>query len=413
MLLLAAALAAGSGCVPEDAPDDPRSIPIGLLLSYTGASAAGSINSERAVRLAIETINREGGVAGGRPLRLEVRDIQSDGTRALRMLADLTGGQQVAAVIGPDAPNVINTFVIDHRPLTLFLPGVAMSARDFIFGARNWFTFAPSTWALACAYQRRLEEMGVRRPLILFTSDSFHAELAVALKMTLGLPDRALAVPAQVTPGADAIEEIVARDKDSLILLAFPETAAALVSELSFQSRRLGGVTWFLSPTLNTPRFFANVLPGALLAARGPRPARPPDEGDFRAAFRQRWNDEPLDEAHAFFDAAALAALALERALRQDGALPDAQRLGAHVRPVAAPPGLPIGWNRLREALALVREGMDIDYQGISGALDFDELGDPASIGIQWWRMDAGGAVDDGRPLQVMAAPGTPCRLVQ
>jgi ABC-type branched-subunit amino acid transport system substrate-binding protein len=59
-------MALGGSLACEAPPED--AIPIGLLLSYTGDPAANSINSERALRMAIEEANAAGGVAG-RPVR--------------------------------------------------------------------------------------------------------------------------------------------------------------------------------------------------------------------------------------------------------------------------------------------------------------------------------------------------------
>ena len=39
-------------------------------------------------------------------------------------------------------------------------------------------------------------------------------------------------------------------------------------------------------------------------------------------SFRQRWNDEPMDDAYSFYDAAAFVVLAMQRALRLEGAIP-------------------------------------------------------------------------------------------
>ena len=71
-LALAAATIGCSGTAPHEDP-----ISIGLMLSYTGYLAANSVNSERALLMAIETANAAGGVAG-RPVALLARDTRSD-----------------------------------------------------------------------------------------------------------------------------------------------------------------------------------------------------------------------------------------------------------------------------------------------------------------------------------------------
>jgi branched-chain amino acid transport system substrate-binding protein len=387
---------------PDAGDGNPGAVPMALLLSYTGSSAANSINSERAVRLAVERINRAGGL-GGRSLRLVVRDIQSDGSRTERLFSELVS-TEIAAFIGPDAPNVVTQFAEGHRHNTLFLPSVAMSARDSFFGADHWFTFAPHTWTLACAFRRRLTEDGVTRPLILYSPDAFHSELSYALRLTLDAPDRAISIPSRAGLTSSEIEDVLRRDADALLLMGFPESAAPVVSELAFRAKM--GTRWYLSPTLDTPRFFEVVPSGALVGARLPKPGRVTEGSAFEAEFRQRWGDGPLDEAYGFYDAAAIAALSLQAALVKTGALPTVDTLGDFVRLVAGPPGAPITWDGLDRGLAMIRAGEDVDYQGLSGQLDFDDRGNPDRTLVQWWRLDRGGGSNEGPPLVTAAAWG-------
>jgi branched-chain amino acid transport system substrate-binding protein len=391
-----AALLCSAGCLDEpEADSDPNAVPLALLLSYTGSAAANSINSERAVRLAVERINGAGGL-GGRPLRLVVRDIQSDGQRTERLFSELVSAGS-AAFIGLDSPNVVTQFVQSHRQTTFFLPGVAITARDTFYGADQWFTFAPHTWTLACAFRRRLADDGVKSPLILHSPDAFHSELAFALGRTLGAPDRSVTIPSRAGLTAAEIESVLRRDADALLLMAFPESAAPVITDLSFRTK--AGARWYLSPTLDTPRFFEVVPSDALMGARLATPGRMTGGPAFEDAFRQRWHDEPLHEAYGFYDAAALAALALQAALTQPGPPPTVNTLGQFVRPVAGPPGTPVAWNELERGLALIRAGQDVDYQGVSGQLDYDERGNPDTALVQWWRLDQQGRVNEGPPL--------------
>lgn len=408
MRLVAAALTVVPwiGCLPDE-PDagfgDPNSIPMALMLSYTGSSAANSINSERAVRLAVERINQAGGV-GGRPLHLVVRDIQSDGARTELLFAELAGAK-IAAFIGLDSPNVVTHFVQRHRQTTMFLPSVAITARDTFYGADNWFTFAPHTWTLACAFRRRLAQDDVKNPLILHSPDAFHSELAFALTRTLGAADRAIAIPTRSGPSSSEIEDVLRRAGDAILLMAFPESGAPVLSELSFRTKE--GTRWYLSPTLDTPRFFEVVPFGALLGARVAKPGRVTEAESFATLFRERWRDEPLDEAYGFYDAAVIAALSLQAALTQRGELPTVDTLGMFVRPVSGPPGELISWDALERGLAQVRAGQDIDYQGISGELDYDQRGSPDKTLVQWWRLDQQGRINEGPPQVTAGAWGS------
>ena len=62
------------------------------------------------------------------------------------------------------------------------------------------------------------------------------------------------------------------------------------------------------------------------------------------------------------------------------------------LREVAAPPRRFIGAGEFRRALALLRQGFAISYEGASGAVDFDESGDVRAP-IEIWRYAGGESV--------------------
>jgi branched-chain amino acid transport system substrate-binding protein len=93
----AAALASGVA-KPAIAAKEP--IRVGYLPALTGPSSSTGIGINRGVQLAVDEINKAGGV-DGRPLEMIVRDTQSDPTKAVNGAAELTRGQKVSVVFGP------------------------------------------------------------------------------------------------------------------------------------------------------------------------------------------------------------------------------------------------------------------------------------------------------------------------
>lgn len=93
----AAALASGLA-KPAIAAKDP--IQIGYLPALTGPSSSTGVGINRGIQLAVDEINKAGGV-DGRQLELITRDTQSDPTKAVNGAAELTRGQKVSVVFGP------------------------------------------------------------------------------------------------------------------------------------------------------------------------------------------------------------------------------------------------------------------------------------------------------------------------
>jgi len=93
-----AALLAGSIAKPAIAAKDP--ILIGYLPAVTGPSSSTGIGISRGTELAVEEINKAGGI-DGRQIELITRDTQSDPTKAVNAAAELTRSAKVSVVLGP------------------------------------------------------------------------------------------------------------------------------------------------------------------------------------------------------------------------------------------------------------------------------------------------------------------------
>jgi branched-chain amino acid transport system substrate-binding protein len=93
----AVSLASGLAA-PAIAQNEP--IRIGYLPALTGPSSSTGIGINRGTLLAVDEINAAGGI-GGRKIELIVRDTQSDPTKAVNAVAELTQRQKVAIIWGP------------------------------------------------------------------------------------------------------------------------------------------------------------------------------------------------------------------------------------------------------------------------------------------------------------------------
>jgi hypothetical protein len=60
-----------------------------------------------------------------------------------------------------------------------------------------------------------------------------------------------------------------------------------------------------------------------------------------------------------------------------------------NLRAVADPPGVKVDARNLKKALKLIKEGKNINYEGVSGSCDFDKYGDvPGSYEV--WKFSHG-----------------------
>ncbi|MEA2872574.1 MAG: branched-chain amino acid transport system substrate-binding protein [Hyphomicrobiales bacterium] len=93
----AAVLASG---IAKPAIAQKSPIQIGYLPALTGPSSSTGVGINRGVQMAVEEINKAGGI-DGRQIELISRDTQSDPTKAVNGAAELTRGHKVSVVFGP------------------------------------------------------------------------------------------------------------------------------------------------------------------------------------------------------------------------------------------------------------------------------------------------------------------------
>lgn len=93
----AAALASN---FPSPAIAQSDSIKVGYLPALTGPSSSTGVGINRGVQLSVDLINKEGGIKG-RKIELITRDTQSDPTKAVNAVAELTQRAKASMIFGP------------------------------------------------------------------------------------------------------------------------------------------------------------------------------------------------------------------------------------------------------------------------------------------------------------------------
>lgn len=376
------------GCgEPAPAGDE---IPVGLMLSYSGYLAASSVNSERSLIMAIEAANAAGGI-NGRRLRLEARDTRSDPSKVAGPARELLAAD-VALVIGPDTTDLATSLRSLFEDRTMVLPSFHTSS-DVDFKPANWFVMGPSIARVACELVAQTKVDGRQKPVVIVNPTGYNSALSWELGNRYGLPKHVL--PTDGTSTRATVRPITALPADAYILAAFPSAASSLMQALAALGVLTEPTRWYLSPTLHTPAFLESIPNNLLKDARGVSPGTIAGAAAFRARFRERWDDVPLDDAYAFYDAGAVAALALQRALVQEGAIPTGIGLAQHLRGVTRASGKNhVRWDEIAAGLALLRAGQEINYIGLSGPLEFDQAGQTPAAATNWWVVGAGGFAD-------------------
>jgi ABC-type branched-subunit amino acid transport system substrate-binding protein len=365
------------------------SIPIGLLLSYSGVLAANSVNSERALFMAIEAANDAGGVSGAM-LAVLARDTRSSPTQVSAPTQSLIDAG-VALFIGPDTPELVVELKPQLADRLVLLPSYTTSS---IFAKPNlWFVMGAPASRIACELQARVQEDGRTQPLVIADPTGFNSLLAYQINQQYSVPW--IFLPARQPSNPTTVQPILASPADAYILATLPGSASALIYTLSALGEVQESARWYLSPTLHNSALFETIPRGMLVGAHGVAagPLGGPS-ADFAARYRARWQDIPFDEAYAFYDAAAVAALALQRATTRTGSPPPGTALVEDLVAVTHPGATEIGWDEIPRGLELLRQREEITYRGLTGPLSFDTLGQSPAAPTYWWDVTERGIAD-------------------
>jgi Periplasmic binding protein len=376
------------GC-HETASDKPAPLPLGVLLSYSGPLAANSANSERALLMAVEAANRAGGV-GSRTIEVIARDTGSDPTKVDRPARELVDAGS-ALFIGPDTTALAAELKEMLGGQTMILPSFATSDAD-IYKPHSWFVMGAPPRRVACELHAQLEADGRKAPLVLLDSNGYNSLLGRLLGFEFGAQQVFL-------PTAEAFDEkailpILKVPADAYVLATEPRSATSLIYTLAVLGKLGDPRAWYLSPTLHTPAFLDTIPKGMLAGAHGVSTGTVVGSGAFRTRFMERWQDEPLDDAYPFYDAGAIAVLALERALVREGTIPSGTGLSKHIVGVTQAGATLVGWDEIGRGLQLLREGKEICYLGLSGVFEFDITGQTEAASTKWFTVGARGFED-------------------
>ena len=397
LLPLALAALALAGCSGEPGPPSGKTVKVGAVFDFTGDLSEYGPRMRNAASLAVEVVNDAGGVLG-RPLEAVYRDGATDGQTSSAAALDLIEGEGVEVIIGPVSSGAtlqVATDVTTPRGVLHISPAATSPVLTTLDDGDFFFRARVSDNAQGVVLARLARELGYDTAAVMHVDNAFGEELARVFREGFeGAGGTVTAVVSQ-SPGrstyAAQLMQAVRDAPDVLVVMSYPESL-----EVYLREALDGGYidTFLFSAPARSQRVFDALGPSRFEGLYGTDVGSP--VGETTLAFRAMYEDRYVESASApliaeAFDVLILAALAIERAGKYEGAtVRDA------LRQVSGPPGEKVGPLDVARALELVREGRDVDYQGVSGPLDFDGNGDVLND-IEIWRIVDGKITSTGR----------------
>jgi branched-chain amino acid transport system substrate-binding protein len=220
--------------------EGPPAITVGLIAEMSRPTSTSGQAIERGLRLALARINAGGGVLGGRPLQLEVRDSRSIAARGVAELRDLAARPDVVAVVGGKfSPVVLESLAATHElGIPYLLP---WSAADGVIdhAYRPSFTFRLSLRDSGAmpALMRRAAERGQRRVGLMLLANAWGRSNLAAAEAAAREAGVTIVGAEYIPVGASdllpAWGRLVAAGADSVVTALNEGEAAPLVRQLA------------------------------------------------------------------------------------------------------------------------------------------------------------------------------------
>jgi neutral amino acid transport system substrate-binding protein len=400
--LVAGAAFATAVCAPLQAHAQVSCpVKLGGVIALTGAQGSVGKVIADAGKLAIDEINKAGGVKGCQ-VEFVVRDDTSQpsvGLDAARFLVDV---QKVPAIVGlvgsGTALQVVNSVSVPNKVPTVaccaVTPALTKMAEEGKTGG-YFFRTIPTARSMALAHAQAAVTKGYKNTVIMYINNDFGNGTAPDAKVALEKLGGKVAgmVPyAENQPSYRAeVQKALAMNPDSLILIGLSQDGTVVLREWF----SLGGTqNVILHNTLRSPDLIKNIGERFLTKAVGVDngQASGPSADAFNKSFQDAYGRPAVGPGlHTMYDAAAITLLAMQAAPKLDGpSIRDA------LRAVQDPSGVEVraGVEGLKAGLEALKAGRKIRYVGATGAFRFDRNGDVTGP-MLIWKLDNGQIVTD------------------
>ena len=379
--------------------DEPTALKIGLLMDFSSGSTEVLRDRQRAFELAIKHVNQGGGVLG-LPVSVAIGDTTADPEQAIVAARRLVEVQGVHAIVGPNAS--ASALPVAERVIgPAAIPTISFSATspELTAVADNDFLFrtALSDVSQGPVLARLARERGFDNVGLLHVDDAWGRGLAGAFEAAWDGPVRAVPVDRGQTGFLDALRESASGGAQALVVIAFESAALAMVRQAIDNGLYDSFVFGDAAKRLSLVRSLGGARLGNMY---GTGPASPPASAPS-AAWEAAWVAEygalpVLAYVKEAYDATIALALAAQAAGRLGGTA-----IRDRLRAVGSSPGTLVnaGPSGVADALRILADGGEVDYEGASGSLDWDGNGDLRRGHIGIWRFTEDERIEEVRAV--------------
>jgi neutral amino acid transport system substrate-binding protein len=370
------------------AQDCPK---LGGLLALTGAQGAiGKVIAD-AGKLAVEQVNKAGGVKGCQ-VDFVLRDDTSQpsvGVDAARYLVDVLKVSAIVGLVGSGtALAVVNSVSVPNKVPTVACCAVTPALTKMAQEGKTdgyFFRTIPTARTTALAHAQAVQDKGYKKTVIMYINNDFGTGVAPDAKKAIeklgGNVVGMVAYNENQPSYRSEVTKALALEPDSLVLVGLSQDGTIILRDWF----SLGGTpNVVLHNTMRSMDVVKGVGERFLTKAVGidngqaSGPAADAFNKDFAAAYNRPAVGPGLQ---TMYDATAVTLLAMQAAPKLDGSsIRDA------LRAVQDPAGIEVspGVEGLKKGLDALKAGKKIRYVGATGGFRFDKNGDVTGPMLIW-----------------------------
>ncbi|MEJ2176937.1 MAG: ABC transporter substrate-binding protein [Gammaproteobacteria bacterium] len=363
---------------------DAAEINVGSVAGVTGPIAELVAPIVAGRNLAAEHVNAQGGLLGGDSLNLVLADSACDPKAGVDAGGKVVNVEQVVAVVGASCSGATNGMV-----QSVTIPAGVVSVSDSATAPSITaledndlvFRVAPSDAYQGAALAKLAYDSGARNLAMTYSNDDYNAGIAEVFEQSFTAMGGKITANQAHEPNKASyrseMSTLANGNPDGLALFAYYGSSGIAIIRNSLENGLFD--KFFAADGMFDvsviEQIGADNLKGNIQITQSASDYDDVSYQTWADLYKATGNDPKAPYAAHGYDATFLVALAIEKA----GAA-DRSKISAALREVANAPGEIIRPGEWEKAKALIAEGKDINYEGSTGNVDFDENGDVAGI---------------------------------
>ncbi|APZ43292.1 ABC transporter substrate-binding protein [Acidihalobacter ferrooxydans] len=364
---------------------------IGSVMALTGSLGALGQSIAKGADLAVDTVNKAGGV-NGCTLKLALLDDQTNpavGVTAAKQLVDINHVPAIVGALSSGVSMAILTSVTAPSHVVQISP--ASTSPSFTELAKQgttkgyWFRTAPSDALQSVAMAKEAHDNGLKRVAVIYIKNPYGEGLAGEFSTYFKKMGGDITASVPYNPNQPSyrseVNSALQGHPQAVFLIGYPGDGTTVAREWISS----GGPQVFLLPDgLESQKFVDDV--GAkymkkVIGTAGGSVATP-SLTTFKNDFKAKYGNFPTQAYMTnAYDAVMVIALAMEKAKSAD-----ATAIKDNIRAVTGTAGVPVyaGAKGFEKAKMLMKEGKPFHYVGAVGELTFDKYGDVSGPMAIW-----------------------------